>query len=43
MEKKKPIRWIDKVINVREVKPEPPLNKEGFWKKLETEEPKVHD
>lgn len=36
--KRIPVSWKDKIITPKEVGPEPPLNKEGFWKKYEPTE-----
>ena len=38
---KQPIKWTEKVLQVREIGKEPPLNKEGFWKKPEKPEVEV--
>ena len=35
------IKWTEKRLDMREIDTEPPLNKEGFWKKLEYPEIKV--
>jgi len=32
----KPIKWTKKFFEVKTIAPEPPLNKEGFWKKYGT-------
>jgi len=31
--KKKPIKWTEKILPMVEIREEPALNKEGFWKK----------
>jgi len=31
-------KWTEKRLEVREIAPTPPLNKEGFWKKPEAPE-----
>ncbi|MCK4240820.1 MAG: hypothetical protein KAX30_04295 [Candidatus Atribacteria bacterium] len=32
---KKPVRWTEKFFKIVDMGPEPPLNREGFWKKYE--------
>jgi len=32
------IKWTEKRLRVKEMRPEPSLNKEGFWKKPELPE-----
>jgi len=39
--KPNPKSWTEKIITPKEKGPEPPLNKDGFWKKFEPEEFKV--
>ena len=39
--KKKPIKWTEKILPMREIREEPPLNKDGFWKKRKTPEIEV--
>ena len=35
------IKWTEKILPLRDIGTEPPLNKEGFWKKPEYPEIKV--
>jgi hypothetical protein len=39
---KKAVKWTNKIIKCRITGPEPPLNREGYWKEKEQDEIKVN-
>lgn len=41
MNSKRPVRWTRKFHRLRKIGPEPPLNREGFWKEFKGPEVKI--
>jgi len=35
-------KWTEKILTLRKIGDEPPLNKEGFWKKRKPVEPVIN-
>lgn len=42
MDKRRSLKWTQKIIKCKKIADEPPLNKDGYWKKLKKEDIQVN-